>query len=131
EGVYGIVDHTIENQPNVDGFRKIKLKIKNITSGGTDQSGQPVTEPIPNNSTGTLVAIPKFHRNNCYRSDLGGEYGSPGIDWRTCRASSEEIVVSQPQTVPAGINQQATSISFSFPNPIPINATDLYLQIVY
>ncbi|HEY3178766.1 MAG TPA: hypothetical protein VGL25_07785 [Casimicrobiaceae bacterium] len=131
EGVYGIIDHTIDNQPNVDGFHKIKLKIKNVTSAGTDQSGQPVIELIPNNSPGTLLAIAKFHRNNCYRSDLGGEYGSPGVDWQSCRASSEEIVVSQPQTVPAGINQSATPVSFSFPNPIPINATDLYLQVVY
>jgi hypothetical protein len=131
EGVYGIIDHTIENQPNLDGFRKVKLKIKNVSPGGTDSGGRPVTEPIPNGSPGTLLAIAKFHRNNCYHSDLGGEYGSPGIDWQSCRASSEEIVVSQPQAVPAGINQDPTPVSFDFPNPIPINATDLYLQVVY
>jgi hypothetical protein len=33
--------------------------------------------------------------------------------------------------VPAGINDDATSIAFDFPNPIPINATDLQLQVVY
>ena len=131
EGVYGIIDHTLENQPNLDGFRKIKLKIKNVTPGGTDSSGNSVIEPIPNNSPGTLMAIAKFHRNNCYQADLRGEYGSPGVAWQSCRTSTEDIVVSQPQTVPAGINQDATPVVFDFPNPIPINATDVYLQVVY
>src|SRR5439155_4713961 len=131
EGISGIIDHTLENQPNLDGFRKIKLKIKNVSPGGTDASGNSVIEPIPSNSSGTLVAIAKFHRNNCYQSDLRGEYGSPGVDWQSCRAASEEIVLSQLLSVPNGINQDATTVSFNFPNPIPINATDLYLQVVY
>jgi hypothetical protein len=131
EGVYGIVDHTVEKEPDVDGFAKIKLKLRNITPGGRTPEGQPLVEPIPDNANGTLVAVVKFRRNNCYRSDLSGEYGSPGIDWHGCRAAFEEIVVSSPQPVPPDINSEAKTLSFTFANKIPINATDVYLQVVY
>jgi hypothetical protein len=131
EGVYAIVDHTIENQRDANGFRKIKLKIKNVTPGGTDAQGQALVESIPDNASGTLVAVAKFHRNNCYQPDLSGEYGSPGIDWRICRSQFEDAVASQPIPVPNGINQDATPVTFNFPAPVPINATDLYLQVVY
>jgi hypothetical protein len=131
DGIYAAVDHTVEKDPNIHGFRIIRLKLRNLTPGGFGPDGQPVVETIPEGAAGTLVAVVKFYRNNCYRSDLSGEYGSPGIDWRACRASSESIVVSNPQPVPTGINQRATPMTFEFPNPLPINATDLRLQIVY
>ena len=131
EGVYGIVDHTIENQRDASGFRKIKLKIRNITPGGIDPQGQALVESIPDNASGTLIAIAKFHRNNCYQPDLSGEYGSPGIDWRICRSQVEDAVASQPIPVPNSINQDATPVTFNFSAPIPINASDLYLQVVY
>jgi hypothetical protein len=131
EGIYAIVDHALVNLPDVDGFRRIDLKVRNATSAGVDPSGQPLVEPIPDNSPGTLVAVVKFHRNHCYRADLSGEYGSPGIDWRGCRSAFEEIVASQPQPVPNGINQRAVAVSFDFASPVPINATDVFLQVVY
>lgn len=131
EGVYAILDHTVENRPDVDGFGKIKLKLRNITPAGTDAQGQPLVEPIPDNSPGTLVAVVKFHRNNCYQPDLSGEYGSPGIDWHGCRSALEEIVVSAPQPVPNGINSEPKPMAFSFSERVPINATDMYLQVVY
>jgi len=125
------VDHTVEKQADVDGFGKLKLKIKNTTPGGRDASGRAVVERIPDPSSGTFVAIGKFHRNSCYRPDLSGEYGAPGKDWRACRTTLEEIVVSSPQPVPAGINDDAVAMSFTFPDKIPINATDVFLQVVY
>jgi hypothetical protein len=131
EGVYGIVDHTVENLPDVGGFARIKLKVRNVTPGGADAQGQAIVEPIPENGGGTLVAVVKFHRNTCYTPTLSGEYGSPGIGWQTCRAPTEEIVVSAPQSVPPGINDEAKLVVFNFPNKVPINATDAYLQVVY
>jgi hypothetical protein len=130
EGVYGIVDHTLENQPGTGGFRTLKLQLRNVTPGGTDASGQPLVEPIPDGG-GTLVAVVKFHRNLCYQADLSGEYGSPGIDWRYCRSPSEEIMVSQPVPVPSGINDAAQTMTFTFANKVPIAATDVFLQVVY
>jgi hypothetical protein len=131
EGVYGIIDHTVENRPDIDGFGKIKLRIRNVTPGGSDANGGAIVERIPDGSPGTLVAVVKFHRNNCYTPSLSGEYGSAGIDWTRCRSASEEIVVSTPQPMPDGVNDGAKLVVFAFEDKIPINATDLYLQVVY
>lgn len=123
EGIYGIVDHAVENQKDSSGFRKIKLKLKNLTPSGTG------IEPMA--TTGKLVAVAKFHRNTCYQPDLSGEYGSPGMDWRTCRSKDEDIAISAEIAVPDGINDTAQSLMFTFPKPIPINASDVYLQVLY
>ncbi len=127
EGVYGIVDHSTQET----GFGKLKLKIRNVTPGGSDANGQPQVERIAENSSSTLVAVVKFHRNNCYAFDLSGEYGSPGIAWNSCRAPTEEIVVSTPRPVPRGVNDGATLAEFTFPDAVPMDATDLFLQVVY
>jgi hypothetical protein len=81
--------------------------------------------------------VAKFHRNQCYQPDLSGEYGSEDEnnvrinDWKQCRSKDEDIVVSKEADVPAGVNADAQPVAFEFPIPIPINATDLYLQVVY
>ena len=133
EGVYAVADHAVPegNDPQIGGFAKIKLKLQNMTPAGTDALGNAVIEPIRSSPAATLIAIAKFHRNNCYRADLGGEYGSPGVNWSTCRSPTEEIVVSSPAMVPSGINSAPQSVAFDFPVKIPISATDLYLQVVY
>ena len=115
EVIYGIIDPTQK-----DSFAQIKLKLKNTTPN-EDMTG------------GTFVAIAKFHRNECYRSDLTGEAGAPGgIDIVGCRSQFEEIVLSAPQSVTlvSGANPQAFTFDFS-QSPIPVNATDLFLQVVY
>jgi hypothetical protein len=132
EGAYAILDHTVENQRNGGGFRKLKVLLKNATPGGTDASGKVLIEPIPEQSNGELRAIVKFHRNGCYQPDLSGEYGSPGMNWRFCRSPAEEIVVSKPHEIPDKINEALQPVVFDFTlQPIPIEATDVYLQIVY
>ena len=132
EGAYAILDHTVENQRNGGGFRKLKVLLKNTTPGGTDSSGKVLIEPIPQNSNGELIAIVKFHRNGCYQPDLSGEYGSPGMNWRFCRSPTEEIVVSQSHPIPEQINETLQPVIFDFASrAIPIDATDMYLQIVY
>jgi hypothetical protein len=132
EGAYAILDHTVENQRNGGGFRKLKVLLKNATPGGTDASGKVLIEPIPEQSNGELRAIVKFHRNGCYQPDLSGEYGSPGMNWRFCRSPTEEIVVSKPHEIPDKINEALQPVVFDFTlQPIPIEATDVYLQIVY
>jgi hypothetical protein len=60
-----------------------------------------------------------------------GEYGSPGMNWNTCRGKDEEIVISSEVSAPAGINSAASQVTFLLPAPIPINATDIILQVVY
>jgi hypothetical protein len=123
-GVYGLVDHYVENQKDTSGFRKIKLKIQNLTqnsSGGI----------VGTSTSGKLVAVAKFHRNNCYTPTLSGEYGSPAVDWQTCRSTDEDIVTSDQIAAPAGMDSSPQEVAFMFQAPIPINATDLSLQVVY
>lgn len=125
EGVYGIVDHADPsgNVKDTGGFFKIKLKLKNVTVGANG------TEPM--NSLGKLHLVAKFHRNNCYTPSLSGEYGAPDVNIAACRSKDEEIVLSDEQSAPAGLEGEAKPITFIFQNPIPINATDLFLQVVY
>lgn len=138
EGVYAAVDHTIENVKDTGGFRTIRAKVKNVTPRGAG------IEPM--SASGKFRAVAKFHRNKCYQPDLSKEFGSPGVDWKTCRTrkegigaalfdiddSAQEFVVSDEVSAPADINgANPQSLTFSFPTPIPINATDLFLQVVY
>lgn len=137
EGVYGVVDHVLPSgkDPLTGGFGKIKLKIQNMTSKGIDGQGNPIIEPMAEGLAPTLVAVAKFRRNNCYQADLSGEYGSlprPGGQTpEQCRSPVEEIVVSDPASVPTGINEAARPVTFTFTTKIPISATDLFLQVVY
>ena len=147
EGVYGILDHSAagSNCKDTCGFSKIKLKLANATPDISPSGGGAVAPQIM--PGGTLVVVAKYHRNTCYTTDLEGEYDSRKLingatetktDYMTrCRTSEEEITVSQPkanQTVPAcngACNANAMGVTFNFDTPIPINATDLYLQVVY
>jgi len=140
EGVYGIVDHSVEKSITTtppEGFRKIKLKVKNSTDA--------INGIAQHMTGGNLIAVVKFHRNTCYTEDLSGEWGAPDASGNAkgdivfqapeqggCRTKDEEIVVSDIQSgvsLPAGGVDQP--YEFRFATPIPINATDVYLQVVY
>jgi len=140
EGVYGIVDHAVEKTKGSDGFRFIKMRVRNTTADIVSARG---TLPQPM-SAGQFVAVAKFRRNNCYTSDLKGQIGRVGRgarmivnDYATCRTAVEEIVVSAPGVDPQGTVTElsagaAREMSFDFStNPIPIEATDLFLQVVF
>jgi hypothetical protein len=131
EGVYAVGDHGSPSgsDPLTGGFGKVRLKLQNMTSAGVDGQGQPVIEQVLEGTAPTLVAVAKFHRNNCYQANLSGEYGVEGAPL-SCRGA-EEIVVSNSAPVPAGINTAAQHVTFTFETPIPISATDLFLQVVY
>lgn len=121
--VYGIVDHAKIRQTDplggFVGFDKIKLKVRNATANGEALTG------------GRLVAVAKFHRNGCYRDDLSGEFDSsfapPCASYRT---DAEEIVVSDPYPNES-LGTAPTPYTFTFRQQIPINATDLQIQVVY
>jgi hypothetical protein len=126
EGVYGIVDHSTFFAPDspgtnartdFKGFDKIRLKLRNIT---------PDNEPM---NGGRLVAVVKFHRNLCYTDNLTASY-PPLADGDTCRSKPEEIVVSDAHDNVA-LTGTAQPFQFTFPKAVPINATDVRLQVVY
>jgi hypothetical protein len=135
-GAYAVADHSTGQ-----GFTKIRMKLTNATPPLVENGVQ-----YPQHMTnGMVVAVVKFHRNNCYRGDLAGEYGAPGVSVGTCRDrvpsqanalldvddSAESIVVSAPKTLT--LNAGATlALDFDFSrSPIPFGATDLYLQVAY
>ena len=122
-GVYAIVDNAMPICRDTCGFRSVRLKVKNTT-------------PAESLSNGFFVAVVKFHRNTSYQTDLSGDPGGPNFGGWDTRSLSEEIVVSDKvdvATLPGG--QLATGaeaeIGFAFASPIPINASDVELQVVF
>ncbi len=113
--VYAIIDPT-----QGDSFSQIKFKVKNNT-------------PNEGLGGGTLWAVAKFHRNNCYRNDLTGEANGPNApDILACRSDSEEVAISAPKPGFGLASGATVDLSFDFTQaPIPVNATDLFLQVVY
>ena len=119
EGAYAVVDHEEHKCADTCGFSVIRLKLKNATANNEAMSN------------GVFVAVAKFHRNVCYQPDLSGDPGGPQFDPLVCRSAEEEITVSDPgdlTSLGAGA-EQPTSLVFR--NPIPINATDIFLQVVF
>jgi hypothetical protein len=147
EGVFAILDHTKaeDNCKDDCGFKKVKLKLANMTPDINVSGGGVVPQGM---TGGTVVVVAKFRKNTCYTTDLTGEYNTAN-DGRSeaqyiaaCRSIDESIVVSQPQSnqtipqclpsdSPAQCEQKAKPLTFNFDKAIPINATDLYLQVVY
>ncbi len=117
EGVYGLIDHAVEKDKDTAGFDTIKLKLRNST-------------PDQVMSGGTVVAVLKYHRNACYKDDLSGEPGAPGVDEEVCREVGDDIVVSELQRA-VSIDTTPHQFKFTFPKKLPINATDVRLQVVY
>jgi hypothetical protein len=120
EGVYSVVDHSPSGCSAPCGFRTLKLKLKNVTPGNEAMG------------TGSIVAVAKYHINTCYRPDLSGEDGGTNFFGNSCRSPDESISVSAPVTVPGVRSDQPQQIPFNFTaNPIPINASDVFLQVVF
>ncbi len=143
EGVYAAADYSdaAVSTKDTGGFRKIKLKLTNKTETITPSGGgTALTQTLV--PSGTVVAIAKFRRNRCYvPGSMEGEWavklnqGASNNDILTqCRGANEEIVVSDPISLPSNLEYGNTvPLTFTFPQnqPIPINATDLFLQVVY
>ncbi len=131
EGVYAIADHSPADLGANGcgapcGFRKVKLKVRNTTPAD-DMLNDPA-------SPGTLVVVAKYHLNLCFQPDLSGEFGASGYRDASCRSANELVTVSNPvQVVSVGrtFSDRALEFTFDTSAPIPINATDLFLQVVY
>ena len=142
------------------GFQSIRVSVQNVTpqiteSGSGTVSAQNLSATAfgsvtdPNFHGPYLVAVAKYHRNTCYKPDLSGEpyqiYNPPtpttGITQPTCgagqttRTAYQEISVSKSFAATAAqlvANAPAFEAHFDFSaDPIPVNATDLFIQVVY
>lgn len=139
EGVYGIIDHAAQYGPNMQtivsnpaqGFRTIKVKLTNESADGEQMSN------------GNLVAILRFRRNSNFTDDLNNEPGSPGIDSLVAvRGSSDETIVSTNVFNSSGTAVPFNSVSmrpgdpgqdysFVFDLALPLNSTDVYLEVAW
>jgi hypothetical protein len=139
EGVYAVVDYSKESTKDTGGFNKVKLKLTNKTPSISPSGGGATVEQklLP---SGTIVAIAKFRRNKCYiENTLQGEIPVLIKNGKTaqkifddCRDKVEEIVVSDPVTLPRVLAyNDIEPLTFNFRDRIPINVMDLYLQVVY
>lgn len=150
--------HTVDaegypRRPNnsIFGFEKVRLRVRNVTEAITE-SGSPAPAVSQTSGSGTLVAVAKYHRNACYQPTMTGERTiafSGVITEPTCSGSTpqrtdlQEISVSAPITIssaadlPGGVGSgggapPAVEKLFDFSaDPIPVNATDLFIQVVY
>jgi hypothetical protein len=131
------------------GFTKLRLKVRNDTatiteSGGGDTVPQTMVATVANPTTGTnagLYAIARYHRNLCYRPDLSSERrvladGTVLPEPSNCssRTTYQEISISKPKVATAAELNGATTTAMTFDfssDPIPINATDLIIQVLY
>jgi hypothetical protein len=134
EGIYAAVDHlSLEGgTKDTGGFDKVRVNVRNVTPGLSQG-----VEPIP--AGGEMRLLVTYHRNRCYVSDLSGEFGALNsndqplvADPLGCRTSNPESRLSAPQAASAAINSAAgQDVTFHFLNRIPINATDVFIRVVY
>jgi len=129
DGVYAVMDQSQFTPVNSSsGFTKVKLKLANTTPpiGTGPTAAQDMTG-------GRLVAVAKFRRTKTtYSTDLTGDCGAPNQSFPACRGDAEDIVTSvavNSVSLPAGGAPQ--EFQFTFSEAIPLNVTDLYLQVVY
>lgn len=137
---------------SIFGFTKVRLKVRNATAEIIESGSGSFS--LQDASSGQLVAIARYHRNACYKTDLSGQrvqgYAAvppAPITAPTCtlhlpeRTDYEEISVSAPLSIAGGdalpgmVGSTATAwvdkiFDFSA-DPIPVNATDLFIQVVY
>lgn len=137
---------------SIFGFTKVRLKVRNATAEIVESGS--AAHSVQNASSGQLVAIARYHRNACYQVDLSGQrtqgYSAmppAPITAPTCtaalpeRTDYEEISVSAPIAI-SGEDALPGMVGTTSPawvdkvfdfgaDPIPVNATDLFIQIVY
>jgi len=134
------------------GFEKVRLRVRNITpdinESGTGNTFNQALGGSNGPSTGRMVAVARYHRNPCYKPDMSGERrvtmpfsstfqppsGCPAVGSRT---RYQEISVSAELPVAVGeygFGSTAAFVDRTFnfaADPIPVNATDLFIRIVY
>jgi len=77
--------------------------------------------------------VAKYRLNTCHQADLSGDDGGPTFAGNGCRSTEEYVAVSDPYGVAGVANSFGAPLTFFFPPsaPIPINASDLSLQVVF
>ena len=153
-GIYAIVNHGTPHTVDADGiphltsnpnlafgFTALRLQVKNTTPPIFDAGTQSNVTQSTGGSGAKMVAIARYHRNPCYQPDLSGQWSSDEaggvhapVNCPSSRTAYPEISVSAEVPVTAGMldGQQPVEQQFDFSSdPIPINATDVFIQVAY
>lgn len=154
-GIYAIVNHgtphvvndgvpyLVSNPNQVFGFTQIRLQVQNVTQPIKDPGKDTAVQQTAGGTGAKMVAIAHYHRNECYKPDLSGDasmdvagktYPPACTGSQLVRTTYPEISVSAPVSVFLGMldGQQPIEQQFDFSNdPIPINATDVFIQVAY
>ncbi len=145
--------YPIRNDSNFEvfGFEQARLRVRNTTPAINESGTGRVVDQTTGGAAAQLVAVAHYHRSPCYQPDLSGEVISPADggaltmpsgcatppfdDLTSLRSSYQEISVSAPIPIFGSGSldgSEGTEFSFDFSaDPIPVNATDLYFQVVY
>ncbi len=144
ERVYAALDHSVETVAGTQGFRKLVLNVRNATPAVVE-SGTGLSFP-QEMSGGRLFAIVKHRQNRCYSQDLSKEFDPPppadpfqplpcrgefervSVSAKVRDASGNDITALDNVNIPSGSSQR---FSFEFDPPIPVDSTDIDLQVVY
>jgi len=123
EGVYGLIDNTATSaDPN---FKDIRLKARNTTATGEETS----------NGTIQLVVKYKKAESDPFHSGTVPSYGPANIEYDQPGRDSDfyYIVVSasDPSIISIPSDTQGVELTFNLPEPLPLWATDVSLQVVY
>jgi len=138
EQVYAVEDFSTSQQAGA-GFKKLKMKIKNVTPDVATQAGSFHEQTASPN--GKLIAVLKYRRNTCLAlpSLQGVPHEEDGVEvffTEACRQPSfdanplAEIVVSEMIDAPSTLSD-FIDVVFTFPTPLPFNAIDVDLHVVY
>jgi len=137
EGVFAAADHA-----SGEGFTMVRTKIHNKTPDFFDPTGAASPQDM---SGGQFFAVVRFHRDKQYSAGLETIVGTaPCTDPAAvvnagkpeastqCRNGVEEIIVSRPVYGVSLSSNQQKLVEFEFgDSPIPLDITDVVLQIVY
>ncbi len=161
DGLFSVIDHAtphtvgaaglpVMTNGNVYGFTRVRMRVRNDTAA-MNESGITPAATVPRNMAATsvpvadgapmLMAVARYHRNPCYRPDLSGErrvdFAGVVTEPSGCTAGTrtpfQELSVSRAVATDATqINGPGQDLVFDFSQqPIPVNATDLVIQVVY
>lgn len=152
EEIFAAADFsTIYDPPNA-GFKRFKVVVQNVTPDVQPPGEAPQTQST---SAGHLVAVLRYRLNSCLVDSEGSIKetldGSPQHDpsnpsvllWdESCRTPAmrpgnnpavqvlPKIIVSNMVEIQGGLDSPMTII-FDFPKPLPFNAVDVDLQVIY
>ena len=137
EGVFAAADHA-----SGKGFTMVRTKVRNKTPDFFDVSGAAQPQDM---SGGQFFAVVRFHKDKQYAAGLETVVGTapctdPGAVINAakpeastqCRDGVEQTIVSRPVYGVSLTSNQQKLIEFEFgDSPIPLDMTDVVLQIVY